>query len=139
MKTTLLFFALLLSAVTSKAQLGGGQLQIFPTVNARMEANPVFNSDSSQSTPETIIIVLMSDTTNMKQLHLQLKSRANGQLQSQQSRMLNPADLWEKFSGTGTRLGYEIAVKLSGDHTQERLEVELENRSGSRSPKFILP
>jgi hypothetical protein len=139
MKTTLLFFVCLLSVLTGKAQLGGGQLQIFPSINARMEKNPVFNSDSTQSTPETVIAILLSDTTNMKQVHLQLKNRANGQLQQQKSEMLNQNNLWEKFSGNGTRLGYEIYVKLSGDHTQEKLEIELENRGGSRSPKFILP
>jgi hypothetical protein len=139
MKTTFLFFVCLLSVIASKAQLGGGQLQIFPSINARMETTPVFNGDSTQSTPETVIAILLSDTTYIKQVHVQLKNRTNNQLQQQQSVMLNTSQLWEKFTGTGTRLGYEIYMKLSGDHTQEKLEVELENRGGSRSSKFIVP
>jgi hypothetical protein len=134
MKTTILLSCLLLVCSSASAQ---PQPVNFPSLDARMENVPVFNSDSTQSTPETVIAVLLSDTVNVQRIHLQLKNPGNNQVLQQRVIQLNQQQLWEKFTGNGARQGYEIYVKLPGNFTQSRLEIELENPSGSRSPVFV--
>jgi hypothetical protein len=134
MKAIILLSCLLLISGIALAQ---PQPVTFPSFDARMENVPVFNSDSTQSTPETVIAVLLSDTVNVRRVHVSIKNPGNNQVLQQRVIQLNQEQLWEKFSGNGARQGYEIYVKLPGNFTQSRLEVELENPSGTRSPVFV--
>jgi len=130
MKHTCLILALMLATIwCAYSQPSPPAPAVFPAFDVRMEIFNAMNADSSVSTPETIVVVALADTANVKRVRLQWSNPILQPLNVS----LSETQLWEKFSGNGTRQGYEIYLKVAGNHTQQPLMVELENRQGSRS------
>ncbi len=135
-----LFLILLLSTIVfyAKAQLQGGagnplQPAVFPAYNATISSYTVYNSDSTQTDIETLVRVNISDTTQINKVHVKIKGAANNQLRQQQVAQLNQNEVYKRSSGIHSPTSYDIYFKFPGNYANEKLEVELENRSGVKS------
>ena len=136
-----LFLMLLLSTMAfyAKAQLQGGagsplQPATFPAYSATITSYTVYLSrDSSQTDTETVVTVNIADTTQINKVHVKIKGAANNQLQQQQVAQLNQNEVYKRSAGSNSPTSYDIYFKFPGNHANEKLEVELENRSGAKS------
>lgn len=134
-----LVFILLLSMTVSGvyAQLSSSA---FPSFSASLNTYTKYvDSDSIQTETETIVRINMTDTAQLYKVHVELKGASNNLLQQQRSVTLNETEVYTRTAGINYPVSYEVHVKFAGNYAQEKLEIELENRTGEKSAKFVSP
>ncbi len=139
MKILRLFIVQALVCLSCCVLAQGNPTATFPNFDARVQQTLNFTTaDSTQSEIETVVAINIADTSGVKMVHVQF-ANSGGQMVRQQAINLNQAAMYQKFSGKGQPIGYEVYVKFPGYQldTNHRLEVELEDHPGNRSPKKV--